>query len=177
MDYPESLCEIVKQAASNHRDDIDLAVDCAFRGWKASEEFAEWTDAMVRGQLRNMIHDSRHTENTARLKLAGAFGGPAKVGVSDSVSEIARLCYLHHSIAGRTLGSILGSELAGMAKGERERAAGCAFNANLCERLLDLVPADKRVDQVLSEAKVAKLFRELRSVKKQKRQRREAAVA
>lgn len=162
MEYAESLLEVVSKAASQHPDDIDKAVDCAAKAVRKLPEFPEWVDQLVNGQLRNMIHDARHSANTRLRRDAGEYGGPAKVGLSTgAVAEAARSVYMHYAIGGRSLGMILGSELVSLAAAEQEKAQGHQFNVRLCQKLVEIVPADKRVSDVLTEGKLKKLFSEL----------------
>lgn len=163
MNYPESLTAIVQHAASEHRDNIDQAVDCAAKAWRATEERAEWLEQMELGQLRNLIHDARHQTNVAIRREAGAYAGPAKVGLSTgAANRVAQSILDGYVICGRVLGDILGKELVPFAKIELERAEGYQFNARLCRKLAAVVPDDKTVRQVLSESKIRKLMREAR---------------
>lgn len=81
MEYPESLRAIVRKAVEQH-DDVDKAVDCAEKAWLASEDYSEFVSAMVRGELRSLIHDVRHRQNVAIRTAAGVYGQQAKVSLA-----------------------------------------------------------------------------------------------
>lgn len=160
MDYPDSLKEIVKECAAANPSDIGKAVDSAFNRWRKCDEYEEWTESMIRGQLRNMIHGSRHTTNVQILRDLNSYGGPAKVGLgSGLVNRVAAMSVLDsYCIGGRSLGDIMGGELKAIASDQQEKAAGYSRNARLCLMLATLVPDDKRVRDAVTEAKVRKLI-------------------
>lgn len=162
MEYPESLCAIIRSAAEKHRGDIDAAVNQAFGDWQESDEYADWVDEMVRGQIRNMIHDVRHADNVTIRRNAGDFGGPSKVGVSAANQVIEKSLLDTYSINGRRLGDILGKELSAIANGERERATGCIVNARLLEALKPLVSDDKSVRQCVKDKKAWQILRTIK---------------
>lgn len=176
-DYPDSLLSIIANAAEQHREDIDQAVECAEKAWLADESAPEFAAQLVRQALRELIHGYRHRMNVSLRKAAGEFGGPAKVVPGEVTSAIAERALLDsYTIAGRTLGSILGKELPSLQKTEQEKSDGAAFNARLCERLAAIVPEDKTVREVVTERQAWKLLRELKKPQAKSR-RREKAVA
>lgn len=162
MDYPEWMTAIVSKAAAQHRNSIDAAVACAEKACRKHDEFREWIDEMVRGQLRSMIHDSRHVTNVAVRREAGAYGEPAKVAaVNESVSRVLRNVLLDYSICNVQLGQITGKQLLAFAEIEQAKADGSAFNARLCRKLAEKVPEDKSVGSVLTARKVQQIMRDL----------------
>ena len=160
MEYPEVLTEIIKECAAANPSDIDKAVDTAFTRWRKCDEYAEWTESMIRGQLRNMIHDSRHASNVQILRDLKGYGGPSKVGLgSGIVNRVAAMSVLDsYCINGMALGDIMGSELKAIASDQQEKANGYSRNARLCLMLAPLVPEDKRVRDAVTETKVRKLI-------------------
>lgn len=162
MNYPDTLLEIVAKAAKQHRDDIGAAVSCAEKAWLKSPEHGEWVAEMIRGQLRSMIHDVRHHENVAVRNELGVYGQRAKVTLgTGAVERVARNCLVAYSICGVALGQITGKQLVIFARTEQEKADGSAFNARLCRRLAEVVPADKAVGEVLSVKKAESIMREV----------------
>lgn len=165
MEYPPSLRDIVSQAASQHRDDIDKAVDCAYAKWLDDPEREDFVESLERQAIREHIHFWRHRENVEMRREAGMYGGPAKVGLSTgAANRIAEQCWLEtYVIGGRIVGGITGKELPAMAKSEREKADGADFNARLCMKLASMVPEEKAVRDVLTDAKFRKVMKELRT--------------
>lgn len=161
-DFPQSLRAIVREAATRSNcDGIEAATDFAYRKWKKCDEYAEFVEAMVRGELRSLICDVRHQDNVNRRKVAGEYGGPAKVSLGSEANRAARESLLDYSINGRRLGSLFGKELDGLASAEEARGNGCYLNARFLRAIKPLVPAESRVEEKLSETKAKKLFREV----------------
>lgn len=162
MDYPEALRVIIRKAAEQHRGDVTAAVAAAEKAWRKAPEFAEYVDAMIRGELRSLIHDVRHQENVGVRRDLGFYGQPAKVTLgTGAVERVARNCLVAYSICGVALGQITGKQLLSFAKTEQEKADGSAFNARLCRRLSEIVPADKAVGEVLTVKKAESIMREV----------------
>lgn len=162
MEYPDSLLAIIRSAAEAHRSSIDAAVNQAFSEWQATDEYADWVDEMVRGQIRSMIHGVRHADNVAIRRDAGEFGGPSKVSASSANQVIEKSLLDTYSINGRRLGDILGKELEPIANGERERATGCLVNARLLEALKPLVSDDKSVRDCVKDKRAWQILRTIK---------------
>lgn len=161
MDYPSTLLDIVKKATAQHRDDINAAVDCAEKAFNKLAERDDIIATMIRGELRSLIHNVRHAENVAVRTELGVYGQKAKVSLgTGAVERVARNCLVAYSICGVALGQITGKQLVAFAKSEQEKAEGSAFNARLCRRLAEVVPADKAVGEVLSVKKAEAIMRE-----------------
>lgn len=156
---PESLLEIVARAAKKHPDNIDKALDLAEREWNAEEDAAEWTHHLVRSAIRFLIHDYRHQQNTKIRRAAGEYGQPAKVVTGQATSQSILDTY---AIDCRSLGSIFGKELRDIAKEQRNKAAGCDFNARLCEALVDLVKPEQMVREAVSDDQAWRIVQRLR---------------
>jgi hypothetical protein len=172
MDYPSSLLGIVRKAAIKHRDSVDQAVVCAEREWRKSPEHEQWIDQMVRGELRSLIHNVRHETNVQIRKEAGAYGQPAKTTLgTGAVARVASDVLLNYSICGVTLGMITGEQLRSFAKSEQEKADGCEFNAILCDRLAEMVPAEKCVSDCVTAKKAKAIIAEITKIQKQKKRK------
>lgn len=158
--FDSALLAEVTKAARKHRDDIDHAVQCAERAVSKLPEWKDWIADLARAHLRELIHNVRHGDNVTMRRDAGEFGGPAKVDMSTgAANRIANQSWFSYFIGGRTLGQILGKELKGLAKSEREKAEGCIFNAKLLEQLAGMVPEEKRVCDAVSETQIKRIVK------------------
>ncbi len=162
VECPESIREIISKAATKFRDDIKKAVKGAEEQIVKCEEFEEFKKLAVTRFVRELIHDSRSQQNGV-LRAQLGHSGPSKSGLSEVTAQVAMISVFHHCIDGRSLGSILGTELACIRDACGERAKGELFNAGLVEALMPLVPADKRVDQAVTEAKLRKIYQTIQS--------------
>jgi hypothetical protein len=164
MDYPESVLEAVHEAASEHGDDLEQAVECAVGKVRALPDFNGLVDQFVKTAVQELLYRDRHQTNVAIRRQGGQYGVAAKVSPAGSAA-VRRVfqSYFDYCVGGKQLGQVLGEELAGLAAGERERAAGHQFNARLLERLQAVVPEGKRVRDVVSNRKLGSLFKEVES--------------
>ena len=151
-----SLNAIVAEATASHLDDISAAVDAALAECRRTSWFKDLTDELVREAILHQVHDCRHHLATTARRNAGVYGCTAKVHAGRAETIVADL--FDYPINGRTLGSILGSELPEIAAGESERAKGHLFNARICGQLAALVPADKAVRECVSAKKLKAIF-------------------
>jgi hypothetical protein len=160
-DFAESLAQIVADVGEKHSSDIDAAVDECERRVKRLNDFKDFIGDLVRQALREQIHTWRHRANVAQRKSSGFYGGVAKVvaaaseAVADAASEKSLYDYF---VAGTVLGELTGEQLPGIASGEREKADGHAFNADLCEALAAIVPEGKTVREAVKEGKLRTIF-------------------
>jgi hypothetical protein len=178
--YPDSLLAIAKEAATIHGQDRDKATDWAWRQWTKQRDYADFTEALAKRAVRELIADSVHETNEEIRRDAGVYGQKAKVSAASAeVNRIETVLYLDsYSIGTRILGDIEGKELPSLANSEQAKADGSAFNARLCLRLAEIVPAEKHVRDCVSEGRLRKLFRELAKSKRRViLKRREKAVA
>lgn len=160
MDIPENVLRIVEEAAGKHPADIPKAVERAEKGIRGLAEFDELVSMLVRNTVQELVYDARHRANTRMRREAGDYGGPAKVVSGDSAS-LGRVCESVYSyrIAGTVLGLVKGADLQAIAEGERSVASGHLFNVRLCLKLQELVPADKRVQDAVTEKRLRGLFK------------------
>jgi len=113
--------------------------------------------------LRDLVHDARHQSNRQLKRDTGFYGQPAKVVESDSLNiRTASEAIYDLYIAGRTLGTLLGKELPGVALMERETGNGHLANAALCERLAKIVPQEKTVREAVSSKRCMAIWRKCR---------------
>lgn len=163
MDTPKALLDLCREHAAKNPDEIERAVKSALAEWQESDERTqEWIDGLERFAIREIVYRFRHSMNVDIRKQRGDFGKPADVTLgTGAANRVAQYVLDQYSIDGRSLGGILGSELAALAKAESERANGHVFNATLCRKLAAIVPEDKTVREAVSNAKALALLREL----------------
>ena len=149
--------KIASEEAIRHGDDIDAAERAAFARVRRLSAFEELVNDMIRTAIRSIIQGCRCTANEVIRRKARTPSGPAKVKPGAATDAVAEACY-NYFIDGRTLGSILGKELAGIAKSEAARAKGHQTNAELALRLDPIVPKDKTVRQAVKAAKLRSIF-------------------
>ena len=109
-----------------------------------------------------MIANSRHAKAIAIRKQAGVYGGPAKIVLGATTAEIIMDSYFDYPIGGTRLGSLLFSDLLGIADEQEGKANGFMFNVNLCRLLYKRRPSkDVQVQEGVSETIVRNLFEKL----------------
>lgn len=160
MEIPENVLRIVEEMAAKYPADIPKAIERAEKDIRSLPEFDELVSMLVRNTVQELVYDARHRANTRMRREAGDYGGQAKV-VSGNSACLGRVCvsvYSYH-IAGTKLGLVKGADLEAIAESERAIASGHLFNVRLCSKLKGLVPADKCVQEVVSEKKLRALFK------------------
>jgi len=161
MDFPKNVVSIIEQANANNPNDIVTAVNDAVARVKRLPEYPDLVDKLVHNSIQELLYDARHRINVQIKRDSGYYGGPAKVShYSESINRVCASVYAYQ-IARRQLGKIQGNELNGIAANEDRMADGHKFNADLCRWLAELVPADKLVEQAVSERKLKAKFRKL----------------
>jgi len=164
MKFSDEIQTIVKAAAAKHGDEISKAVDNAVWRIRKLSDFKSMVDGLVRSAIQELVYDARHKMNIKIRQDMGSYGQPAKTitGASVAVAMASASLYSYY-IDGTSLGSVQGSDLARIAESETAKADGCTFNAALATRLDKIVPNKKLVRDVVSEAKLKKIFMELRT--------------
>lgn len=150
------VADVIDRAVK--RGDIEKAIDWAVGAVKKAEDWPPTEQLLVRSFIQAKIEDSRHHVNVAHRRAAGVYGGPAKVVPGAEVASVMRGLLDTYFLAGRCLGDIRGEDLGGLADSCSELAAGHQFNAELCRRLAERVPANKAVRQVLTNRQVKAIF-------------------
>ena len=161
---PDEVQKIAAEEAQRHPNDIEVAVSASVTRVRRLPMFEELVDHMIRLAVRGIVTDCRHHANVTLRRKAGEYGGPAKVKAGRAVDAVAADYYAYF-IAGRTLGNILGKELAEIGEAEAKRAEGYQFNALLCERLASLVPEGKTVKQAVKPGRLRAMFATLQKKK------------
>lgn len=159
----EKLKSLIEDVLNKVGDDTEAAIGMAYRRWKKYAEFEEWATSVERRQIANEINEFRHARNRELRKKSGVYGAQAKVEACSDAIGVACLAgiLVTYSVNGRPLGSLRGEELPGLAKAERNRAAGHNFNAALLGRLAEMVETEQAVADVVTEEQVAEMFDEI----------------
>jgi len=163
MEFSDEIQTIVKASAAKHGDKISKAVNDAERRIRKLPDFKSMINGLVRSAIQELVYDARHKMNTKIRQAMGSYGQPAKTitGASIAVGKASASLYSYH-IAGTLLGSVQGSDLAGIAENEAAKADGHGFNAKLAARLAKIVPDEKLVRNVVSETRLKTIFMELK---------------
>lgn len=163
-EVPESVLQIAKRAALEHPDDIDQAVACLRAKVVETKLEKALLSVLLARAYRDLIHQARHQHFVALRNANGSFVGKAKVMPGSAVAMAAEASLLNtYCIAGRTLGSIRGEEIASMAATETAKANGAAFNASLLIKLRRFVKDEATVGESVNDKQVAKMFRDLQN--------------
>lgn len=162
INFPSHVTAIITEAAAKYTEDIDKATSVAERKIRALDDFDSIVGLLVTSAVKEKINDARHTSNV-RLKTENReYGGKAKVivGNSAAVNGVAESCYYNHFIAGKTLGMVMGEELAVIATSEAEKGRGHFFNSRLAAKLAAVVPEGKCVKDAVSNKKLEVIWKE-----------------
>jgi len=156
--FSEDVLEIVGRAVEKYPNDVDRSVKYAEPLIRDLPEFESIMNQLITQAIRELIHNHRHTQNTAMRKETGDCHSKPKVNnASETIRKIER-DYYNYYIGGKTLGMIRGSELKDIAASEREIAGGHIFNAELCEALQPLVGDSQMVQSAVSKSKLKEIW-------------------
>jgi hypothetical protein len=186
MWHPESILRAGRRAAERFPDDIPRATRYALQLFKRLPEYEEWCEGLPMGMAQDIIHEARHHHNreikrqsrreeeVAVAACASSTGSAnerstrprpeprPRINVAESQGvRSTYIAYMTKLIAGRTVGSLYGRELEGIAVNERAVASGHEFNARLLQRLRPLVPDGSTVRESISEEKLACIWRDV----------------
>jgi hypothetical protein len=188
MWHPESILRAGRKAAERFPDDIPRATRYALQLFKRLPEYEEWCEGLPMGMAQDIVHEARHHHNreikrqsrreeeeavaaySSETVGAATNGGSTRprpeprprINVAESQGvRSTYIAYMSQRIAGRTVGSLYGRELEGIAVNERERASGYEFNARLMQRLKPLVPDNRTVREAISEEKLAAIWKDV----------------
>jgi hypothetical protein len=153
MWHPESILRAGRKAAERFPDDIPRATRYALQLFKRLPEYEEAVAAYSSetvGAATNGGSTRPRPEPRPRINVAESQG-----------VRSTYIAYMSQRIAGRTVGSLYGRELEGIAVNERERASGYEFNARLMQRLKPLVPDNRTVREAISEEKLAAIWKDV----------------
>jgi hypothetical protein len=159
MEMSQTVIDIIAAAEKRHPEDIEAAVDDAEKRIRKLPDFDDFVNILIREAIRSRVNDCRHGVSRAIRKEMGEYGKPATtvVGESPAVLKVMENLYKYR-IAGTVLGSVYGRDLADISENERVTGQGHLFNAYLTARLQPLVPANKRVRDVVPEKKLKVIF-------------------
>jgi hypothetical protein len=160
MEFPQSVIKITQRCAAKFPDDIDAAVDLADKQVRNLPDFKSFEAELVREAIRARVHDERHITNRQIKNDTGAYSNQSKIDLAGAVNDAYASVYLY-SIAGKSLGSVMGNELEKIAADEKELMEGHRFNVMLTTWLATLVPEDKTVRESVPEDKLRRGFERL----------------
>jgi hypothetical protein len=187
MMHPESILRAGRLAADKFPDDIPRATRYALQLFKRLPEYEEWCEGLPLGMAQDIVHEarghhnreikrqSRREEEEAVAACASSTGAATNGGstrprpeprprINVAESQGVRstyIAYMTKLIAGRTVGSLYGRELEGIAMSEHAIARGHEFNARLMQRLKPLVPDNRTVRESISEEKLAAIWKDV----------------
>jgi hypothetical protein len=162
--YPDSFAAIITAAVRKHKTNIDSAVDAALSKLEQEPEFEAWKEQMVRDKIRELVTHRRSNLNTPRCMNPSRFihnDVPAIrrtiIDLPDIASKIAETITLDYMIGGKTLGTLYGKELVGLAERSWSSGQKHLVMAHLAARLSRIVPREKQVQDVVSKSELAKI--------------------
>lgn len=160
---PKPILNIADKMAAKHSGDITLAVATALKAIRKLPEFREYVEILVHQSVQDLVYAARHQDNRQIKYANGDYHAAQKVRPADSegVIRAAQNALFEYRIGGSRLGLLLGKDLLSIAATERAIGSGHFFNAALVEGLAPMVPAEKTVEESVSEAKLNRIFREL----------------
>lgn len=160
----ENVLRAAREAAHDHPNSIDAAVDEWFSRVSTMDHYSDWLEQFVRETGRKLIEDCRHQHNLSMRRAANGFDTKPKVVPGAESAHAARSAVANayrYYIAGKQLGDVLWEDLERIAESEERRASGHIFNASLCRALWDRRPKSykgKAIRDAMSEKKLGELF-------------------
>lgn len=159
MDFSEEVLDIVRHSVAKYPNDVAKATDYAEERIRKLATFQSLVNSMITTSVQTLVYRARQTSNLALRRSAGGVGSTPKFNAAESKSFAeVEASYFNYYIGGRTLGSVLGSELPDIISEEDAQVEAHSANAEICRALAKLVPPDKTVQQTLTDAKLKKIF-------------------
>lgn len=161
----DEMKAIIRSETERKINDVEKAITESVKKIQCCVGYNTWVDELVESAVRVMVqsevYDIRHKSNV-ELRRGEFYGGPPKVnvGTSPSVKQVYR-DYLSYQIAGRTLGALLGEELAPLAMRERNTSKTHELLASVLERLSKIVPSKKQVKEVVDARRMARIWKSM----------------
>jgi len=157
---PEAVLQIAERAARRHKSDLEAAGRLATKEVVALPQFAKLGPLLIAYAMRQLVYEARCNGNRALKRENGFHTGHTKVfaGRSTSVAAAASKSYLEYNIGSTVLGDLLPNGLREVMMGERAKGNGHLFNARVCEALIEIVPEEKRVREVVSERQLKAIW-------------------
>ena len=161
MENPKELTDLAADAAARFPDDLAASIKWFQERAAKLEGFEEFQAGLIANALKELVYRARHDINTRIKKETGGYASQTKAnGLSGSTEQAYKSVY-DFCIAGQSLGSIKGADLAAIAEKENELANGHLFNSSLASWLAGIVPKDKTVSESVSEDRLRKAFKRL----------------
>ena len=162
VDFPESMTAIINAEADRYPSDIERAVKQALTKVKKLTEYQSLINDLVAWAVRDLIHQRRHVVNRAMRKASGMYGSPEDMTAAghEIVREVFDNLY-DYPIGGTALGELTGEDLLAEAESLKAKMSGIQWNVSLCEALIPIVPASKKVKQAVSLKKLKVIWNDL----------------
>lgn len=169
-ELPDTVRKAVRQAARKHKDDVSQAIAVAIQSVKATPEFNQLKDHLLAKAIATLVYEERQRDNNELRKAAHTPLPEQKVRIAES-SSIRRAMndYFDYAMGGRSLGTLLFSDLDAIEATETNQAAGHMFNVKLCQRLRGMGKPQELIRAKVSEAKLRKIFVDLTEDREQGR--------
>jgi len=161
-DYPPKIVKAARDARDAHPDDIPAAVAEAEAAIRKMPEFASLVEKLITHSIRELVYSARHEWNENFKKDNGFYSTNKSRPIEGCVNEAYASVYLY-KVGGSILGKLTGEDALRIATSELTIANGHLFNHRLLSFLGGVVPAEKRVEEVLSEKKLKKEFDRIRN--------------
>lgn len=162
--YPKSFASVIDSAVKRHKSNIDAAVDWAMGELAELPEWEEWQQQAIRRAVASLVHHRRGDISCPRDQRPSATHRdyvPAiqrrEIDLPDVASQIAESITLDYMIGGKTLGTLYGKELVGLAEKSWSTGQRNLMMSHLCAQLYRIVPREKQVKDVVSEGELSKI--------------------
>src|ERR1022692_3158405 len=131
MGIPKPVLEIAAKNAAKFPNDVDRAIEQTNIQVRKLPDFAEFAGALIHQALTDCVYDARHNTNRRIKNETGQYAKPAKLPATTQEIQDAYESVYSYCMAGKSLGSITGSEFAEIAESEAAIADGHRFNVQL----------------------------------------------
>ncbi len=166
MQLPDAVLRAVSVGVTTHPDNPADATTLALQTIQALENYTSLIGSLVQQCIQDAVYDERHRRNKIIRREAGLYGAQQQVRRGPSqgaaVGKVYETVYNYY-IAGKTIGLVLGCELATIARSEKGVAEGHMFNVRLCEALQATgIQPGQTVRQAVSERQLNLIFSQVR---------------
>lgn len=158
MDRNELLA-IIREAEEQYPDSPILATRMAYDAIMAHPDHQLWAEPILLRAVSDLIYAQRREVNKVTRLDNTRYACRARVvvGTSEAVSRVCRSVF-EHRIGGKRLGLLTKADLARVQVRMEQAAAGCARDASLCERLVEIMPDEGTVEESLLEEVVRDIY-------------------
>lgn len=159
METPKAITAVINGVVGKYPGNLARQKKTAKASIRRLPEYDDYVEGLVDQAVELLVYNCRHISNCAQKRSCGEYGQAARVLVAGSDSVRKAHSMYNYNIAGRTLGMLLGEELDALAETQFAAGNGCHVNARLLWGLAEIVPASKRVMDVVGEGKLNHLLK------------------